>query len=235
MSYCVNCGVELHETAGECPLCKTPVRNPKCPADTVSPKPYPADKGEVPPVSRREIALIVSAMLASVSAACGLLNLLVLNPGRGWSLYIIGACVMLWVILVPPFLTRRARGLPHILMDGCAVALYVGLISLDLRGADWYTAVALPLIGGAMVFVSLLYLLLHRRRRSLLTGIISYIGAAGVYSLGVEWILDRYLIESPGVSWSLVVCTICAALMIPLIVVRRRPALREEARRRFHV
>ena len=28
MSYCVNCGVELTESANSCPLCDTPVINP---------------------------------------------------------------------------------------------------------------------------------------------------------------------------------------------------------------
>ena len=29
MSYCVNCGVELESSLTECPLCNTPVINPK--------------------------------------------------------------------------------------------------------------------------------------------------------------------------------------------------------------
>ena len=31
MSYCVNCGVELDASATKCPLCDTPVYNPKAP------------------------------------------------------------------------------------------------------------------------------------------------------------------------------------------------------------
>ena len=29
MSYCVNCGVELDHTLKSCPLCETPVINPR--------------------------------------------------------------------------------------------------------------------------------------------------------------------------------------------------------------
>ena len=47
MSYCVNCGVELDKTCSVCPLCNTKVINPNQPVDTVSPKPYPVDKGYV--------------------------------------------------------------------------------------------------------------------------------------------------------------------------------------------
>ena len=47
MSYCGNCGVELDPTARACPLCHTPVVNPNQPVDTVSPKPFPPEPGEV--------------------------------------------------------------------------------------------------------------------------------------------------------------------------------------------
>ena len=47
MSYCVNCGVELDKTCSVCPLCNTRVINPNQPVDTVSPKPYPVNKGYV--------------------------------------------------------------------------------------------------------------------------------------------------------------------------------------------
>ena len=42
MSYCVNCGVELDPTARTCPLCQTPVVNPRQPVDTELPLRFPA-------------------------------------------------------------------------------------------------------------------------------------------------------------------------------------------------
>ena len=47
MSYCVHCGVELDPTASFCPLCHTPVADPRQPVDTDSPKPFPTRRGEV--------------------------------------------------------------------------------------------------------------------------------------------------------------------------------------------
>ena len=40
MSYCVNCGVELDATASVCPLCQTPVCNPRCPVNREAPCPF---------------------------------------------------------------------------------------------------------------------------------------------------------------------------------------------------
>ena len=107
MSYCVNCGVELDPTARACPLCHTPAVNPNQPVDTALPPPFPSRREEVQPVSKKELALLLSAMMGSVAVCCGLLNLFFLHSSRPWSLYVIGAAAMLWIWLVPPLVLRR--------------------------------------------------------------------------------------------------------------------------------
>ena len=128
MSYCVNCGVELDATASFCPLCHTPVLNPGQPVDEHAPKPFPTQRGEEAPASKRELALLITAMLASVAVCCGVLNLF-LNQQRPWSLYVIGAAVMLWIWFVPPLLARGMHLLLRLLLDVAAVAIYVFLSS----------------------------------------------------------------------------------------------------------
>ena len=226
MSYCVNCGVELDSTASFCPLCRTPVVNPRQPVDT--------ERREVPPASKAELAILVSSMLASVAVCCGLLNL-VLRSGHIWSLYVIGAAAMLWVWLVPPLLLRTMHLYLRLSADVLAVALYVFLISVDLDGSAWYWHLALPIIlllGAALLFLGFM---MGARPRSTLSRITLVIGTTGVFLSGVELLIDRYFLGRWQPGWSLVVLTVCAALVIPLIVVRRVPALREEVRRRFHL
>lgn len=133
MSYCVHCGVELDATASFCPLCHTRVLDPGQPVDTASPKPFPTRRGEVAPAAKQEVALLITAMLASVAVCCGVLNLF-LRADRMWSLYVIGASAMLWLWLVPPLLARGMHLLLRLLLDIAAVALYVYLISVDLNG-----------------------------------------------------------------------------------------------------
>ncbi len=234
MSYCVNCGVELDDTAQSCPLCHTPVLNPNKPVDMWGPKPFPTEKGEVPPVSRWELALLISAMLLSVSVCCGVLNLF-LRPDRGWSLYIIGASVMLWIWFVPPLLLRRMHICLRLGFDVLAIALYVFLISVDLNGSDWYWHLALPIIllGGAILLC--LALIFRGGKRSILTTTTLIIGAVGLFLLGVELFVDHFLTGGWQPGWSLIVVTVCVALVIPLVIVRRVPSLREEVRRRFHM
>lgn len=234
MSYCVHCGVELDGTATFCSLCHTPVLDPAHPADLSSPPPFPTQRGEVAPVAKQELALLVTAMLASVAVCCGVLNLF-LKPDRGWSLYVIGAAIMLWLWLVPPLLARGMHLLLRLLVDVAAVGLYVYLIALDLNGKNWFWGLAAPIIfwGGAILL--LLGLVLRVYRRSVITTLTILIGSLGVFLFGVEYLIDKWLCAAWEPSWSLVVLTICVGLVIPLIIVRRVPSLREEARRRFHL
>ena len=234
MSYCVHCGVELDPTAAFCPLCHTPVLDPGQPVDTVSPKPFPTQRGEVAPVSRVEVALLITAMLASVAVCCGVLNLF-LHTGRAWSLYVIGAAAMLWLWLTPPLLARRMPLLLRLAVDVGAVLLYVYLISVDLDGRLWFLGLAAPVIlwGGAVLLVLGLVLLVYRR--SPITTLTILIGSVGVFLLGVEFLVDRWLFHAWQPGWSLVVLVVCVGMVIPLVVIRRVPALREEVRRRFHL
>ena len=232
MSYCVHCGVELDPTAGACPLCQTPVHGPAQPVDTVSPRPFPTDRGEVKPVSRWEAALLISVLLASISVACGVLNLF-LRAEHVWSLYIIGAAVMLWLWFVPPLVERKLHLLLRLVIDMAAIAIYVLLIALANHGLDWYVGLALPIIlsGGAIE----LFLGLFARGRSSLTPVTLFFGAIGAFCFFIELFADRYLFHEWSPTWSLVVLAICAAIIVPLVIVRRVPSLREEARRRFHM
>lgn len=234
MSYCVNCGVELDRTATTCPLCHTIVTNPNQPVDIGSPKPFPTQRREVPFVIKWELALLLTAMFLSVGVCCGILNLF-LQQERLWSLYVIGAVVMLWIWFVPPLLMRGMHLCLRLLLDVAAVGIYVYLISVDLNGREWFLHLALPivLLGGAVML--LLGLLLEGGKRSILSRVTLVIGSVGVFLAGMEFFIDRYLTGTWGPGWSIVVLAACVALVIPLLVVRRVPTLREEARRRFHL
>ena len=217
MSYCVNCGVELAPDASRCPLCGTPAWKP----DETAPRYFPTKPAVVPPASRRAAALLLTAMLASVSLCCGLLNL-ILATAHPWSLYVAGAAVMLWIWFALPML---ARGIPiffRLTADVAAVGIYVWIISVALHGGRWFRGLALRFF-------------LRDGRRSRISTLAMCIGAVGLLVLGVEYCMDRYFLQAWEPSWSLVVAVICIGLIIPLRIVRRVPSLREEARRRFNM
>lgn len=234
MSYCVNCGVELDGTAEFCPLCQTPVYNPRQPVDRTGPTPFPTERGEVLLAARWEAAVLVSAMAASVAVCCALLNLF-LRTSHIWSLYVIGAAAMLWVFVVPPLLWRKIPPAAAAALDMAAIGLYVLLIAWELDGLDWYVRLALPIVALLGVITLALVRLLRDHRRSILSSIALIIGSAGAFTVGLELLGDLYLHGVWRPTWSLVVLIVTGALEIPLVVVRRVPGLREEVRRRFHM
>ena len=120
MSYCVKCGVELDEGAERCPLCGTPAWKP----DETAPRYFPTKPAEVPRASRRAAAALLTAMLASVSLCCGLLNL-ILPTEHPWALYVAGAAVMLWIWFALPMLMRGIPIFFRLTADVAAVGVYV--------------------------------------------------------------------------------------------------------------
>lgn len=230
MSYCVNCGVELSDGAASCPLCGTPAWKP----DREALPYFPTKPAVVPPASRRAAALLLTAMLASVSLCCGLLNL-ILPTEHPWSLYIAGAAVMLWIWFALPMLARRIPVFFRLTADVAAIGIYVWIISVALHGGRWFRGLALPMLGWACIVVFLLSFFLRDGRRSRISTLAMCIGAVGILALGVEYCLDRYFLGAWQPSWSLAVLVICIGLIIPLRIVRRVPSIREEARRRFNM
>ena len=234
MSYCVNCGVELGKGLRRCPLCGTPVYNPN-EIEIQSQEPFFPEKQEtIAPVSKKELALLLSAMFASVAACCVLLNL-ALRPDVRWSLYAVGAAGMLWIWFVPPLLWRKMPYLMKVFGNLCAVSLYVLLIALASGGLRWYLHLALPILFAGAVVVMAVCGLLKNRHPSILSSSVFVLLGLGAMCVAVEYFVDRFLAGRWNPGWSLIVLAVCVGLSVPLIVVRRVPSLREEARRRFHL
>lgn len=232
MSYCVHCGVELEKGTASCPLCGTPVLDPHSPEPGTVPDFFPTRPVQIPPVSKRVMALLLTSMLVSVSVCCALLNL-VLQPRIPWNLFVIGAAIMLWVWTVFPLLARKVPLWGKLMLDVAAVGVYVWIISLALDGRTWFRGLAIPILIFSAVGAGVLGWLL-RSKHSILSSFTMLLAAMGVYCVGIEICCDWFAYGKVLFGWSLVVFTCCVGLCIPLLVVRCVPSLREEVRRRFH-
>lgn len=234
MSYCVNCGVELHETCSACPLCNTKVYNPNQPVDRISPPPFPTVKGSADPVRRSDVTILTTVVLASTAVASGLLNLF-LFQSSSWSLYVIGICIVLWIFCLPLFFVGKLHPIVHILLDGLSIAMYLGAIAFLHPGRHWYLSLALPIIGLSTLGVLIFAVCLKLTRRSILPMAAVLCCEAAVMSVCIELFIRRYLGTPVGISWSAVVLTCCAIIVIALVTIIRRSRLREEVRRRMHI
>ena len=239
MSYCVNCGVELDATAGECPLCNTPVWNPREIGSQVSrdrPEagaPFPKEKSQVETANKKDLGILLSMVVLATAVTCGVLNALVFR-GTRWSLAVIGGCVVLWVILIPFMIYTKQAVYVSLLYDGAAVVIYLYILTFQVGSTGWFLGLGLPVTVLVTVIAELTALCICRLPRSFLTVALYLFTAVGLLCLGLEILIDRYLIEEIALSWSAVVLTVCTVLDIAVITMLSRRRLRNEVRRRLH-
>lgn len=145
MSYCVNCGVELDESAAKCALCGTKVYNPN--VNELKKETTFSSHTHIPEgISQKFVAYVISMVMLIPNIVCLLANATVF-PGTFWSLYIFATSILLWIIFVFPFFTSKRK--PYLMwaFDTLAAAFYVYFFFV--MGKDeqnWYFSVALPII-----------------------------------------------------------------------------------------
>lgn len=233
MSYCVNCGVKLDPSLERCPLCNTPVINPNEVSHTHPVPPFPKEKGQVEVVKSKDLAILLSVSLTATAAVCGLLNLLVFSSSP-WSLYVIGACLLLWVLFIPAVIYTRMSLYASLLLDGLAAGLYQYLISFNTAEQGWFFRLALP-ITALVTAEAILFVFLIRRVSSafLMTGLYFFV-EAGLLCAGIELLIRNFLSLPLGLSWSALVLAICAVIVISLLTILSLSRLRNAVRRRLH-
>lgn len=242
MSYCVNCGVELDASLKECPLCNTPVINPR----EQDQKPgqrtgraekaatsFPEEKGQVETVKRKDFGLLLSMVVLSTAVTCGILNILVFADSL-WSLAVIGACVILWVMMIPLVIYTKLSVYVSLLLDGGAVTLYLYMLTFLTGSGEWFPGLGLPITVLVTGVAEALTLCICKLPRSFLTVALYLFSAIGLLCVGLEIMIGYYLAQEISLSWSAVVLTVCVILDIALITTLSRRRLRNEVRRRLH-
>lgn len=234
MSYCVNCGVELERSLKECPLCHTPVLNPKQPYDPSVPSPYPKEIGQADPVHRSDTAILSLVVFGTTAAACLLLNLFVFRQNY-WSFYIVGACILLWIFCIPIFVYRRLWPWLYLFMDGAAVALYLFFIYQRHPGRGWFFPLGLPITLLVTAAMEIFWFYLKHMRRSILATSVIIFSEAGILCVCIELLIRNYTEGRLYLSWSAVVLICCGVITAILLTIIKRASLREEVRRRMHL
>ena len=234
MSYCVNCGVELHPTAKKCPLCNTPVYNPNEIYEMVKEiTPFPEEKGAVEQVKRKDVAILVSAIMLATSVCCGILNRFVFSA-KPWAVIVIGVCICLWVLLIPVILVPKQPVYVSILLDGIAVGGYLYMLTFLTGNNRWFLGLGCPIVVWITLIVEVWAVCLNTLPRMMLLKALYFVTAVALVCAGVEAIIDWYLAEAVSLDWSAIILTVCTILDIALVTLLCTRRLRNEVRRRLH-
>lgn len=233
MSYCVNCGVELDGALKECPLCNTPVVNPKELANIQKKSPFPKEKVPVEMVKRKDMGLLVSIILVAIALTCAGLNVWFFTSNY-WSLAIIGACVLLWVIMFPVIIYQKINVYVAVLCDGGATILYLYMITWLTSSNDWFYGIGASIVIFITILLEIYILCMRVLPKSILTYALYSVTALGILCVGIEVLIDQQVRGSIGLSWSPIVATVCIIIDTALTCVLSTRRLRNAVRRRLH-
>ena len=225
MSYCVECGVKLGEAEEKCPLCGTVMQNPIHPYNPRVPKPFPMRTQEQNlQMDRRYLLGLISMAMLLPAALCMVLDLFF--GGRiTWSLYPVGALVLLFVALAVPILVKKHRIYVTIAIDALVLLGYLKLVELLSNAEGWFTPVVFPVI----IMASLMVLGTTASIRATILTLVALL------SLAIELLVSSQVLKQLHVAWSPFVMLPCGFIALMLYLIQSHKPLREELKKRLHI
>ncbi len=142
--YCVKCGVRLEDTEKMCPLCGTVAFHPDIKRDDVE-RLYPENNYPKQKINTFAVLVIITTMFL-IPIIITLLCDLKVNARVGWSGYVMGALVLVYVMLVLPFWFKKPNPVIFVPVAFAAIGGYLCYINLAADG-DWFLSFGFPLVG----------------------------------------------------------------------------------------
>lgn len=232
MSYCVNCGVELEEGTAACPLCDTPVINPRESRPEKTVPSYPAVPVIPGSVKKKYFAFIASMVLLIPNAVLAVCDLLFIESY--WSLYVISTCTLLWIWVIFPMLWKKPLKYLLLLLDSIALGAYIYVFYHSSKAEGWFTSIAVPVLV-ALTLVVGGFIKWLQKKRDWPTVVIAVLAAVAAMSVYVDVAANMFYYQRLKVGVSLVVCACCLSLMIFFTVVSRSRRFRAWVSRRFFI
>ena len=228
MPYCVNCGVKLSPEIRNCPLCGVEVLLPGRPESPVFPESRPLAEQTPPESFDKHLWLNLISVILAAPAAITLIIDWAFSGEISWSRYVVASLIVVWVWCISPFLFSRNIVPLWVTLDASALLAFLYYVERISSKQVWFLGLALPIILGFMFLLLALILLIRRKILRQLHKAAALFFAVGVYSLFLEFFIDRYIdnIYHPG--WSLLVFVACSAFALIAIVLQRRNYIVEE-------
>lgn len=234
MSYCVNCGVELEKGIAACPLCDTPVINPREGSiKSNEPPPYPRAVTIPKSVRKKYIVFLTTMALFIPSAVLAVADLLFIEGC--WSVCVIASCALFWIWVIFPFMWRKV--LPYVLLfiDSISLTAYLYLIyNLSSKTEGWFAAIAMPIVI-TLTVVAAIFIKWSKKRREWPSSVIAVLLAISGTSLIVDIAANLFYYEKLRVGVSPIIIACCFALIAFFAVVLKSRRFRAWVSRRFFV
>ncbi len=232
MSYCVNCGVELEKGCPACPLCDTPVINPREKKTDNATRALPEILDIPKSLSKKYWAFVVSLIILIPNLVLLVLDILVFKSGI--AKFIAGGFAVAWVWFVFPLLWKK--NIPVVMLGIDALTLLVYLNMFRLYGVEngWFSSIVLPVVI-ALWAICNVFIFWLRKPRSKSMIAVGVLGAINLMSFVVEICMNMFYNNKLQIVVSLVVTACCVSLMVFFTVMAKSRRFKAWAKRKFFV
>lgn len=233
MSYCVNCGVELHDSEKKCPLCDTVVINPNIISGDTAESVFPQEQKLVDMMTeRRWWAGIITIILAIPMSICLLCNFGI-QKELGWSLIVTAALIMIWSFVVPPLLMKKTNYIALFIIYTLGILLFLFVMCWQV-GGNWFLSIAVPIVLCFMCVISINTVVIRNNVAKLYSAAVLFI-TIGAMVVAVEIVTDYYLSKTIELSWSLIALVPCALMSLLYVIIQRKNKLKNSLKKRFRM
>ena len=232
MSYCVNCGVELEKGCHECPLCDTPVINPR-EKNVENQKPAYPEILDIPKsVNKRYWGFVLTLIVLIPNLVLVVLDLLVIDSIM--TKYIVGGFAVAWIWFIFPLLWKKQIPVISLGIDAIALLVYLNMFKIYGDENGWFNLIVLPVVIALWAICNMFIFWLKKPRTKSLIAI-AVLGAANIMSFIIEICMNMFYNGKLNITVSLVVTACCVSLMIFFAVLEKSKRLKAWVSRKFFV
>lgn len=230
MSYCVNCGVELEKGCPECPLCDTPVINPREKNVSAEKSAYPENINIPKSLSKKYWVFVLSLVMLIPNLVLIILDTLIFDSGV--VKYIVGGFCVAWIWFLFPFLWKKQIPVISLGIDAIALLVYLNMFRIYGDDNGWFNSIVLPVVIVLWAICNLFIFWLKKPRSKSLIAI-ALLGAINVMSFVIEICMNMFYYGKLQFVISLVVTACCVSLMIFFAVLEKSRRLKAWVSRKF--
>ncbi|MEG0979845.1 MAG: hypothetical protein RR911_04820 [Oscillospiraceae bacterium] len=234
MSYCVNCGVELDNSAKACALCDAPVLNPYVDDDEETITPY-SDKVYIPAsVSKRYIAFIITVILIIPNIVCSITNLIFPDTGI-WAVYLNTTSLLCFILFILPFMFKKVSPYLLLLLDTISIMLYIYFFYSMFEERNWFLLIAVPLVVALGIIIACFLIWIYKKKRDWPFILINLLISISIFSVFTELLFHSYYHTEHILRFSLIIVVSCICLSIFFAFVEKNKTFRAWLSKRFFV
>lgn len=232
MSYCVNCGVELENACKACPLCDTPVINPR-EKKTEEEKPAYPELLAIPKSTRnRYLCFVLSLVILIPNLVVIILNAVFF--GNPVLKYVVGGFAVSWIWFLFPLLWKKPIPAVLVAIDAVALMGYFYMFRLGGDDSGWVYSIAIPIVIFLWGIVNL-FLIWMRKPRSKSAISAAVLGAINVMAFVTEITMSVFFLKKLQIVVSLVITACCVSLMIFFAVLAKSKKMKAWIQRKFFI